>query len=155
MAQVVDPQRFDADKLSHSPEPLSKIPRVRLIKRLPTAEKPNGSVYAAPFRKVYVSNTNGKAVAIVDVEKDQIVKTLEFKSETGMPQYDSVAKKVYVNLRSTNEVAEIDPASDSVVGQYAVEECQHNHGMAMDSEHIALSSLRRQPSDDCVCAGYA
>ena len=82
---------------------------MRLIKRLPTAEKPNGSVYAAPFRKVYVSNTNGKAVAIVDVEKDQIVKTLEFKSETGMPQYDSVAKKVYVNLRSTNEVAEVDP----------------------------------------------
>ena len=110
---------------------------MRLIKRLPTAEKPNGSVYAAPFRKVYVSNTNGKAVAIVDVEKDRIVKTLEFKSETGMPQYDSVAKKVYVNLRSTNEVAEIDPASDSVVGQYAVEGCQHNHGTAMDSEHIA------------------
>ena len=50
---------------------------MRLIKRLPTAEKPNGSVYAAPFRKVYVSNTNGKAVAIVDVEKDQIVKTLD------------------------------------------------------------------------------
>jgi hypothetical protein len=108
---------------------------MKVIKRLPTAEKPNGSTYAAPFRKVYVSNTNGKAVAIVDVDKDEIVKTLEFNSETGMPQYDSVAKKVYVNLRSTNEVAEIDPASDTVAGRYAVEGCQHNHGMAVDSEH--------------------
>jgi DNA-binding beta-propeller fold protein YncE len=108
---------------------------MKVVKRLPTAEKPNGSAYAAPFRKVYVSDTNGKAVAIVDVDKDQIVKTLEFKSETGMPQYDSVAKKVYVNLRSTNEVAEIDPANDSIVGQYPVEGCEHNHGMAMDSDH--------------------
>jgi DNA-binding beta-propeller fold protein YncE len=107
---------------------------MKVIKRLPTAEKPNGSAYATPYRKVYVSDTNGKAVAIVDVDKDQVVKTLEFKSETGMPQYDSVAKKVYVNLRSSNEVAEIDPANDSVTGRYPVEGCQHNHGMAMDSE---------------------
>jgi hypothetical protein len=54
-------------------------------------------------------------VAVVDVQKDEIVKTLKFDSETGMPQYDSVARKVYVNLRNTNEVAEIDPANDSVL----------------------------------------
>ena len=108
---------------------------MKVIKRLPTAEKPNGSTYAAPFRKVYVSDTNGKAVAVVDVDKDQIVKTLEFNSETGMPGYDAVAKRVYVNLRSTNEVAEIDPASDTVTGAYAVAGCEHNHGMAVDSEH--------------------
>jgi DNA-binding beta-propeller fold protein YncE len=107
---------------------------MKVIKRLPTAEKPNGSAYAAPFRKVYVSDTNGKAVAIVDIDKEEIVKTLEFNSETGMPQYDSVAKKIYVNLRSTNEVAEIDPATDRVVGRYGVSGCEHNHGMAVDSE---------------------
>jgi len=54
-----------------------------VIKRLATAAKPNGSVYAAPFRKVYASNTLGKAVAVVD----EIVRTIEFESETGMPQY--------------------------------------------------------------------
>jgi DNA-binding beta-propeller fold protein YncE len=108
---------------------------MKVIKRLPTADKPNGSTYAAPFRKVYVSDTTGKAVAVVDVDKDQIAKTLKFDSETGMPVYDTVARKVYVNLRSTNEVAEIDPATDTVAGRYAVAGCQHNHGMAVDSEH--------------------
>jgi DNA-binding beta-propeller fold protein YncE len=58
-----------------------------------------------------------------------------FNSETGMPQYDSVAKRVYVNLRNTNEVAEIDPANDAVLGTYSVEGCRYNHGMAIDSEH--------------------
>ena len=66
---------------------------MRVTKRLPTA-KPNGSAYAAPFRKVYVSNTLGNAVAVVDVDKDEIIKTLKIASATGMPQYDSVARKV-------------------------------------------------------------
>ncbi len=47
-----------------------------VAKRLPTAAKPNGSVYAAPFRKLCVSDTDGLAEAIVDVDKDFIVKTL-------------------------------------------------------------------------------
>jgi DNA-binding beta-propeller fold protein YncE len=106
-----------------------------VIKRLATAAKPNGSTYAAPFHKVYVSDTLGRSVAVVDVDKDEIVKTLEFKSETGTPQYDSVARKVYVNLRNTNEISEIDPATDAVLGSYSIDGCRYNHGMAVDSEH--------------------
>jgi len=106
-----------------------------VIKHLATAARPNGSTYAAAFHKVYVSDTLGKAVAFVDVYKDEIIKTLSFRSETVMPQYDSVAKRGYVNLRNTNEVAEIDPAADTVVGTYPVEGCRYNHGMAVDSEH--------------------
>lgn len=106
-----------------------------VIKRLATEAKPNGTAYAAPFRKVYVSNTLGKALTVVDVDKDEIVKTIKFASETGMPQFDSSARKVYVNLRNTNEIAEIDPATDSVLRRYPVAGCQFNHGMAVDSEH--------------------
>jgi len=32
-------------------------------------------------------------------------------------------------------VAEIDPATDTMIGRYAVAGCQHNHGMAVDSDH--------------------
>jgi len=106
-----------------------------VVKRLATAAKPNGSTYAAPFHKVYVSDTLGKAVAVVDVDKDEIIKTIEFASETGMPQYDSSARKVYVNLRNANQVAEINPATDTVLGKYPVDGCRFNHGMAVDSEH--------------------
>lgn len=108
---------------------------MKVVKRLPTAAKPNGSTYAAPFRKMYVVDTLGKAVAVIDVNKEEIIKTLSFNSETGMPQYDSVAKRVYVNLRNTNEIAEIDPANDAVLGTYPVEGCRYNHGMALDSDH--------------------
>jgi len=106
-----------------------------VVKRLPTESKPNGIAYAEPFRKVYVANTLGKAVSVVNVDTDEMVKILRFKSETGTPGYDAIAKKIYVTLRSTNEVAEIDPATDLVLGRYPVEGCLFNHGMAVDSEH--------------------
>jgi len=66
---------------------------MRVVKKLSTHPKPDGSAYAAPFHKLYVSDERGKAEAIVDVTKDEIVKTLHFNSETGMPQYDPVARK--------------------------------------------------------------
>jgi hypothetical protein len=80
-------------------------------------------------------HTDGLAVAIVDVDKDTIIKTLHFNSETGMPQYDSIARKVHVNLRRINQIAEINPATDSVAARYSVAGCEHHHGMAVDSEH--------------------
>jgi DNA-binding beta-propeller fold protein YncE len=54
---------------------------------------------------------------------------LHFDSETGMPQYDPVARKVYVNLQDKNIFAVIDPATDEVVG------------------HIGRA-VRRKPWDD-------
>lgn len=76
-----------------------------------------------------------RPVAIVDVDKDEIVKTMKFTSETGMPQYDPVTRKVYVNLQDENIFAVIDPATDTVVGRYPVGQCQGNHGMTLDPEH--------------------
>jgi DNA-binding beta-propeller fold protein YncE len=108
---------------------------MKVIKKLPTEAKPDGSAYAAPFHKLYVSDERGKAEAIVDVRTDTIVKTLHFDSETGMPQYDPVARKVYVNLQDQNMFAVIDPATDEVVGRYPVGRCQGNHGMTLDPEH--------------------
>ena len=70
------------------------LKKMVVVKRLKTEGKPDGSTYAAPFHRLYVSDEKGKAVAVVDVLKDEIVKTLHFDSETGMPQYDPVAKRV-------------------------------------------------------------
>jgi DNA-binding beta-propeller fold protein YncE len=108
---------------------------MKVVKKLATERKPDGSAYAAPFHKLYVSDERGKAEAIVDVTKDEIVKTLHFNSETGMPQYDPVARKVYVNLQDENIFAVIDPATDEVIGRYPVGRCKGNHGMTIDSEH--------------------
>jgi hypothetical protein len=111
------------------------LKQMKVIKKMKTEAKPDGSTYAAPFHKLYVSDERGKAEAIVDVQKDEIVGTLHFESETGMPQYDPIARKVYVNLQDQNIFAVIDPATDKVVGRYPVGRCKGNHGMSLDPEH--------------------
>jgi DNA-binding beta-propeller fold protein YncE len=115
--------------------------QMKVIAKIPTEAKPDGSAYAAPFHKLYVSDERGKAEAIVDVQQDKTVKTLHFNSETGMPQYDPVARRVYLNLQDLNRFAVIDPATDTVVAEYPVEPCKGNHGMALDPEgHRAFLS---------------
>ncbi|MGH9710661.1 MAG: YncE family protein, partial [Candidatus Acidiferrales bacterium] len=108
------------------------LEKMRVMKRLSTGEKPNGGTYAEPFAKIYISDTLGKEIVVIDVHTDAIIKTLHFRSETGMVQYDAVGGKVYVNLRSVNKIAEIDPASDTVVAEYPVGRCDFNHAMALD-----------------------
>ena len=116
----------------------------KVIKKLKTEAKPDGSTYAAPFHKLYVSDERGKAEAVVDVRTDTIVKTLHFDSETGMPQYDPVAKLVYVNLRDTERFAIIDPQDDRVIAQYPVAGSRGNHGMALAPEQAAPSSSAKE-----------
>jgi len=70
------------------------LKQMKVIKKLPTEAKPDGSAYVAPFHKLYVSDERCKAEAIIDVRQDKIIKTLHFDSETGMTQYDPVARKI-------------------------------------------------------------
>jgi|SRR5437868_6856557 len=117
---------------------------MKVVKKLKTEAKPDGSTYAAPFHKLFVLDERGKAGAILDVRKDEIVVTLHFESETGMPQYDPAARNVYVNLQDQNIFAIIDPATDRVVGMYSVGRCKGSHGMALDPEHhVRFSRARR------------
>src|SRR5437762_8661122 len=78
------------------------LKQMKVVKKLKTEAKPDGSAYAAPFHKLYVSDERGKAEAVVDVQKDEIIHTLHFDSETGMPQYDPIARRVHVNLQDPN-----------------------------------------------------
>lgn len=51
--------------------------QMKVVKKLRTERKPDGSAYAAPFHKLYVSDERGKAEAIIDVTKDEIVRNLK------------------------------------------------------------------------------
>ncbi|HET9743274.1 MAG TPA: YncE family protein [Terriglobales bacterium] len=108
------------------------LQQMKITKKLATKQKPNGGTYAAPFGKVYISDTLAKEIAVMDVHTDSMVKALPFTSETGMAQYDPVGRKIYANLRSNRRVAEIDPANDKVIATYPAGRCDFNHAMALD-----------------------
>src|SRR5215470_8136314 len=56
---------------------------IKIIAKLPTKEKPDSIDYAQPFRKVYVSDERGRAVTVIEVNANQVIKTVDFISETG------------------------------------------------------------------------
>jgi YVTN family beta-propeller protein len=58
---------------------------MRVIRKIPTERKPDGSTYAAIAHKLYVSDERANAVAVINVRTDEIVTTLQFDSETGVP----------------------------------------------------------------------
>ncbi len=109
--------------------------QMKVTAKIPVDDKPDGSTYAAPFHKLYVSNERGKTESVIDVRTEKVVKTFHFDSETGMPQYDPVSRRVLVNLQDQNVIAEIDPATDTISARYPVADCKGNHGMALDVEH--------------------
>jgi DNA-binding beta-propeller fold protein YncE len=111
------------------------LKQMKVIKKLPVENKPDGIAYAPPFHKMYISDERAKAEVVIDVVRDEIVKTIKFESETGMPQFDPVGRHVWVNLQDQNLIAEIDPATDNVIGKYPVGDCRGNHGMALDPGH--------------------
>src|SRR5262249_60056938 len=89
---------------------------------------------ATQSTQAYVSDGGAKALAVIDAREDRPLTMLRFDSETGVPQYDRVARKVYVNLQDKNVLAVVDPATDTIVGRYPVAGCKGNHGMAIDPE---------------------
>src|SRR5262245_51829907 len=68
--------------------------QMKVVKKIPTEDKPDGIAYSAPFHKAYVSDERAKALAVIDTREDRPITMLRFDSETGVPQYDHVARKV-------------------------------------------------------------
>ena len=74
------------------------LKQMKVIKRLPVENKPDGIAYAAPYHKMYISDERARAEVVIDVTRDEIVKTIKFESETRMPQFDPRGGHVWVNL---------------------------------------------------------
>jgi len=72
---------------------------------------------------------------VVDVTKDEIIKTLQFRHETGNVRYDPVSRHVLVNLQGKHAISENRSCDRREIAQYPVGECRGNHGMVLDAEH--------------------
>jgi hypothetical protein len=72
-----------------------------------------------------------------------------------MPQYDPIARKIYVNLRDQNIFAVVDPQSDRVVGRYSVGKCDGNHGNGPPDHRRAFLACEGNSVDQGTHRVYA
>jgi YVTN family beta-propeller protein len=108
---------------------------LQVIARAPAGDYPDGIAYAPKVNKIYVSDLHGKTDTVIDGKTNQRVTTISLSGGAGNTQYDSTSEHIFVTVHEKNQLAEIDPTKDQVIGRYALSGCSEPHGLLIDSEH--------------------
>jgi DNA-binding beta-propeller fold protein YncE len=105
-----------------------------ILARAPAGDYPDGVAYASRANKIYVSDLHGKTDTVIDAKTNQRVTTIALGGGAGNSQYDSVADRIFVTVDGREELVEIDPNTDQIVGRYPLTGCKGSHGLLIDSE---------------------
>src|SRR6267154_3513437 len=108
---------------------------LQIVARAPAGDYPDGVAYVPKVNKIYVSDLHGKTDTVIDAKTNQRVTTIALGGGAGNTQYDSVSEHIFVTVHGQNELAEIDPNKDQVIGRYPLPGCSGSHGLNIDSEH--------------------
>jgi YVTN family beta-propeller protein len=103
--------------------------------RVPAGDYPDGIAFASKANKIYVSDLHGKTDTVIDAKTNQRVTTIALGGGAGNSQYESADERIYVTVDGKEELAEIDPNTDQVVGRYSLTGCKGSHGLLIDAEH--------------------
>jgi DNA-binding beta-propeller fold protein YncE len=108
---------------------------LQIVARAPAGDFPDGVAYASKANKIYVSDLHAKTDTLIDAKTNQRLTTIALGGGAGNTQYDSVSEHIFVTVHGQNELAEIDPNKDQVIGRYPLPGCSEGHGLLIDSEH--------------------
>jgi YVTN family beta-propeller protein len=108
---------------------------LQVVARVPAGDYPDGIAYASNAMKLYVSDLHGKSDTVIDAKTNQRIATVELAGGAGNSQYDAASGHIFVTVHRVNQIAEIDPQTDKVVGSYPLPGCEGSHGLLIDGEH--------------------
>ena len=108
---------------------------LQILARVPAGDYPDGVAYASKVGKIYVSDLHGKTDTVIDAKTNKPITTIQLGGGAGNSQYDSVSEHIFVTVHGHNELAEINPNNDQVIGHYPLPGCSGSHGLYLDSDH--------------------
>jgi DNA-binding beta-propeller fold protein YncE len=103
--------------------------RLREVARMPGGTYPDGMAYAPRAGRLFVSDETGGTETVIDVRSNRRVVTIALGGEVGNTQYDPASGHIFVNVQSRRQLAEIDPATDQIVGRFDLPGARGNHGL--------------------------
>lgn len=97
----------------------------------------DGLTYDPVSGRAFVANGDAATVTAVDMASGRFVGTVALG---GKPEFlvGDGAGRVFVNLESTREIANVDAKTLSVTARYAIPDCESPHGIAMDTANRRL-----------------
>jgi streptogramin lyase len=107
----------------------------RVLARLPGGRFPDGLAYAPGSHRVFVSDEYGRQEVVIDGSLLKLRPSIPTGGEVGNTRYDSVSGQVWIAIQTRNELAAIDPVTDSIVMRVAVPGIERPHGFVVDAPH--------------------
>lgn len=91
---------------------------------------------------IFTFNGDAHTASVIDPATGKLIGTVDLgaKPEFGVPDGHG---KLYVNLESTSEIAEIDAAAMKVTRRWPLSPCESPTGLAIDTAHHILFSVCR------------
>jgi DNA-binding beta-propeller fold protein YncE len=100
---------------------------------------PDAILYDAASKRVFTFNHRTDDATVIDAAGDKVVGTINFEAEPEAAVADGKGH-VYVNLRSSSEVAEIDAASLQILHRWPLAPGVRPNGLGFDAKHRRLFS---------------
>jgi YVTN family beta-propeller protein len=87
------------------------------VTRVAGGEYPDGMAWASDLGKMYVTDRRSTKATVIDMRMNQRVTSIDLGGDVGNAVYDPQTKRILINVRTTNELVEVDPATDFVASR--------------------------------------
>lgn len=111
--------------------------------RVSAGEYPNGLAFDPASDKVFVSNNQGRGVAVVDVKTARALPGMAIGGGAGNTQWDAESGHVLAAVHGSPFLVDIDPARSQVAGRIALHDVSTCHGLLVASPlRLAFAACR-------------
>ena len=111
--------------------------------RVSAGEYPNGLAFDPASEKVFVSNNQGRGVAVIDVKAARALPGIDIGGGAGNTQWDAESGHVLAAVHGSPSLVDIDPARSQVAGRIALHDVSTCHGLLVASTlRLAFAACR-------------
>jgi DNA-binding beta-propeller fold protein YncE len=105
---------------------------LKTLARVGPVVYPDGLAYAPGPGRLFVSDEQGKADAVIDVRTNALVTSIALGGEAGNTVYDSGSGQILVAVHEPGELVAIDPATALIAARYPLPGIKEPHGVSLD-----------------------
>jgi DNA-binding beta-propeller fold protein YncE len=111
---------------------------LQTLSKVDTSEGTDGMWYNPARQEAYLFCGRANAATVVDVKGQKVVATIPLDGRPEFAQADPIANRIYDNIESESEVAEIDGDAHTVITNWPIAPGESASGMAIDVKNHRL-----------------
>ncbi|HUE36410.1 MAG TPA: YncE family protein [Candidatus Acidoferrum sp.] len=114
------------------------LKNLQTLSKVDTSEGTDGMCYNPARQEAYLFCGEAQAATVVDIKGQKVVATVSLDGRPEFAQADPVANRIYDNIESKSEVAEIDGDAHTVITNWPIAPGDSPSGMAIDVKNHRL-----------------